>query len=148
MAESFGHDLDRNAGRDEKCGVGVAKIVESDPGETRAGDAAVEQLADGLGVEWLAGLVGEDWIVGSGSEAAVELPLSPRVESCLGRRVEVDASSAGLSLGEANSVDRPATTCLDRLIERRWSCWFQSDQRSPAISPRRMPVDAARCNAG
>ena len=43
---------------------------------------------------------------------------------------------------------RPATTCRLRAMEIRWVSRCQSPQRSPASSPRRIPLNAARCNAG
>jgi hypothetical protein len=46
VAESFGDDLDRDAGGDEQRCVGVAQVVESDAGEVVFADLPAEELGD------------------------------------------------------------------------------------------------------
>ena len=147
MTEAFAHDLDRNTGGDEQAGVGVAKVVESDPGETGAGEVPVEQLADRLGVHRPACGVREHRVGEPDGRPSCAWRRAPGGEDRLGGRVEVDASSAGASLDR--DFDRAAGDALAAAAtESRCPAWSQSPHRSPASSPRRIPVMAARCNAG
>ena len=51
VAESFGADLDRDAGGDEQSGVGVAQVVEPDRRQAGADDLSSEELADRFRVQ-------------------------------------------------------------------------------------------------
>lgn len=128
--------------------MGVAEVVEANAREAgRARHDAIEDLGDGLGVEESTACVEEHPVVGAVGEPVAGEAVSPPsengdggvVESMLRRLVRVLTS---------NSTGRPATFCNVRLTDIRCSATSKSDQWRPTTSPRRIPVNAARCRAG
>ena len=84
-------------------------------------------------------VLGEDRIV-QPDRVPVALLAAPLVrEDGFGVRVEVDASTTVPRL-HGTSVLRPPTDCRARATEMECVVRFQSPQRRPASSPRRIPV--------
>ena len=52
VAESFGDDVDGDAGFEEQGGVGVAEVVEPDSWQPGAGDELLERVREAVGVGW------------------------------------------------------------------------------------------------
>ena len=51
VAEAFADDFDWHAGLDEEGGVGMAKVVQSDPWEVELGEEPIERLGEEVGVD-------------------------------------------------------------------------------------------------
>ena len=94
VAESFGHDLDGDAGGDEQAGVGVAQVVKPNVRQAGTGDKSAEELTDRFRVQRFAASVGEHRVARSNAVSIVALAISPSFEDVFGGGVEVDAVSA------------------------------------------------------
>lgn len=107
----------------------------------------VEELADGLGVEEPAGGVEEHPVVGAvGEPVAIQLA-PPAARTC----IVLSSRSMQRRLVRvltSNSTGLPARLCNVREIDSRLADVSRSDHLSPTTSPRRIPVNAARCKAG
>lgn len=125
----------------------MAQVVEPDPRELAALDGAVEELAERFGVQEPAGGVAEHPFVGPTRQPfACELSSPPsKLVEC--GAVDLDCSSAGSGL-DAELDGRPPTFWSVRDTDSREWATLRSHHLRPTISPRRMPVWAARCNAG
>ena len=128
MAESLGHDLDRDASGDEKAGMGMAQVVEPDMRQTRTRDDPGEQLADRLRVQWLANGVGEHRVARPNAVPVVALAIAPPFEDVFGGGVEFKAASTCTHAPRAADRSRPNTS--DASIE----VVGEGAQRGPAVA--------------
>jgi len=80
-------------------------------------------------------------------ESFLPEPVLPAAREVGGGVVEADAAAAGAGLGP--ELDSGAAEVLDGAVDRQPAVrWIMSLHLSPTISPRRMPVWAARWSAG
>jgi hypothetical protein len=146
VTEPFGYNLDRHTVGDEKPGVGVAKVMKTDPGELGSPDDAVEKLANRLGVEKHAVVLQNIQSSGPWGSPSLRRRRCQRSTPCM-----VDWSKSTqrrlVLVFTPNSTGRPPTHKV-REIDTLRAARSRSVHLSPTISPRRTPVWAARWRAG
>ncbi len=128
--------------------MGVAQVVEPDDARQAApSDDAFEELADRLGVEDPASGIAEHQSSGPHGNPSRSNWRRRRRSSSTVRRLSSTLRRLERVL-TPNSTGRPPTFCSVRATENRGRATLRSFHLSPTISPRRMPVCAARRRAG
>ena len=123
------------------------QLVESDTRDSTSLDDSIEELGDRFRVEEAAVRVAEHPVVGVLWEVLVSKPSTPAGEDVTCVVIEFDGRRLVRVL-TPNSTGLPPTFWSEREIDNRDLAMSRSDHFSPTISPRRMPVWAARCSAG
>ena len=123
--------------------MGVPQVMQPDSRKSAAECLAIEELADRFGIDRFTVFVREHRIVDSDGLTVALLTAAPSGEDLLGGGVEIDRPSA------CGGVGRDFHGCaLDALPATRNRESVRVDvpvaPSSPAISPRRIPVVAAR----
>ena len=121
--------------------------LKPDVGQAGTGDDPGEQLTDRFRMHRFAAGVGEDRVPTPDVVSVVALAIAPFFEEVFGVRVEFEAASAGACFG--GELGGPPGECLTGAADRQLvQGRVAGPHRNPAISPRRIPVVAVRCNAG